>query len=106
MHREPRLPPLVRTKLLPAAKSICNLERDTYDEYNGVTLTYPEKLKMVASQVLLWLSLLASQCKCNDLERLKAQWQALAGTSKYLQLHTAAAADCESLLQVRRSNAT
>lgn len=51
MHREPSLPPLIRSKLLPAADSLRRLERDTYDEYNGVTLTYPEKLKMVASQV-------------------------------------------------------
>ena len=52
MYREPSLPPLVRTKLLPAANALRSLEKDTYDEYNGVTLTYPDKLKTIASQVI------------------------------------------------------
>jgi len=44
----------VQKKLIPNTTALRSLEKetDTFDEYNGLILTYQDKIKKLASQVL------------------------------------------------------
>ena len=53
MKLPPPLPELAETKLMPNTQVLKTLmkEKDTYDEYNGVTMTFKDKLQRIASKV-------------------------------------------------------
>ena len=53
MQCPPILPSLVKAKLITSPKALRSLEQeeDSFDEYNGVMLTYKDKLRKVASKV-------------------------------------------------------
>jgi len=53
----------VQKKLIPNTIALRSLEKekDTFDEYNGLILTYQDKIKKLASQVFLSVHVPSSQ---------------------------------------------